>query len=493
MHKFMLSIAGIVLCLPWPAVAADLYVGTASTDITPPLPVAVDGQFNLRIADKVETPLTANVVALESRSGDKSVEAAIAVSCDLVGIPDLFLQRVRQLAAARISGLDPQKIFLNATHTHTGPVLREHEYPIPKTGVTQAEACRNLLADRVADAIVKAWSARSPGSVTWGLGHAVVAYNRRTVYADGTAIMYGPTNKPEFRNLEGFEDHDVNSLFFWNQQGKLIGLIVNVSCPSQEVEGRSTVNADFWHPVRNALKGRFGPQLCVLGWTGAAGDQSPHLRYRQAADDRMTRLRGLDRMDEIARRIVHGVEEAYDAVQNDRHPHATLVHRVETVQLPVRLVTEKEYLAAKKVCDDAAAQIAKDPNAAPAQYRRMKWYQVTVDRFEKQKTEPKPLCPVEIHVLRIGDAVVCTNPFELFSDYGLRIKARSEAVQTLVVQLVGAGNSYLPTEKAVAGGGYSAVVESDLVSPAGGQMLVERTLDLVHSIWSNSKQQGDAP
>ena len=281
--------------------------------------------------------------------------------------------------------------------------------------------------------------------------------------------MYGPTNKPEFRNLEGFEDHDVNSLFFWNQQGKLIGLIVNVSCPSQEVEGRSTVNADFWHPVRNALKGRFGPQLCVLGWTGAAGDQSPHLRYRQAADDRMTRLRGLDRMDEIARRIVHGVEEAYDAVQNDRHPHATLVHRVETVQLPVRLVTEKEYLAAKKVCDDAAAQIAKDPNAAPAQYRRMKWYQVTVDRFEKQKTEPKPLCPVEIHVLRIGDAVVCTNPFELFSDYGLRIKARSEAVQTLVVQLVGAGNSYLPTEKAVAGGGYSAVVESDLVSPAGGR------------------------
>ena len=170
MHKFMLSIAGIVLCLPWPAVAADLYVGTASTDITPPLPVAVDGQFNLRIADKVETPLTANVVALESRSGDKSVEAAIAVSCDLVGIPDLFLQRVRQLAAARISGLDPQKIFLNATHTHTGPVLREHEYPIPKTGVTQAEACRNLLADRVADTIVKAWSARSPGSVTWGLG-----------------------------------------------------------------------------------------------------------------------------------------------------------------------------------------------------------------------------------------------------------------------------------------------------------------------------------
>lgn len=45
----------------------DLLIGTAVADITPELPVALMGQFNLRIADTTETPLTANVITLESR------------------------------------------------------------------------------------------------------------------------------------------------------------------------------------------------------------------------------------------------------------------------------------------------------------------------------------------------------------------------------------------------------------------------------------------
>ena len=61
----------------------------------------------------------------------------------------------------------------------------------------------------------------------------------------------------------------------------------------------------------------------------------------------------------------------------------------------------------------------------------MKWQERVVQRFESQKTNPKPTYEMEMHVLRIGDAVVCTNPFELFTDYGIQIKARSPAVQTL--------------------------------------------------------------
>ena len=69
-------------------------------------------------------------------------------------------------------------------------------YPIPKTGVTQVEAYKTFFAKRVAKAIIQAWNSRQPGSVTWGLSHAVVGYNRRAVYANGTAQMYGKTNVP---------------------------------------------------------------------------------------------------------------------------------------------------------------------------------------------------------------------------------------------------------------------------------------------------------
>jgi hypothetical protein len=474
-----------ILLSPPRGLAAELLVGTAEVDITPAEPVAVSGQFHLRIAKTVETPVTANVIALESREKGLSRDVAIMVSCDLLYIPSEVLAIVRKAVQTHLPDFDTSKIFLNGTHTHTAPVLLPDKYPIPKAGVIQVEQYRFFLAERVTDAIVQAWNRRSAGSVTWGLSHAVVAYNRRAIYADGSAQMYGKTDIAEFRNLEGYEDHDVNMLFFWNDSGKLIGAVVNVSCPSQEVESRSTVNADFWHPVREALKERYGKQLCVLVWTGASGDQSPHLMYRKQADERMRRLRGLDRLDEIARRIVEAVDEAYEAVKNDRHADVPLIHKVETIRLPMRLVTEAEYTEAKEAVEKAAALIEQNPEAARREYRRMKWYETTVNRFKRQKTDPKPTYQMELHVLRIGDIAICTNSFELFTDYGIRMKARSKAVQTFVVQLAGPG-TYLPTEKAIQGGHYSAVVHSSLVGPEGGNVLVEKTVNIINSLWTES-------
>lgn len=467
--------------------AAELAVGAATADITPTGPVAVMGQWALRISKTVETPLTVNVLALESRAGGKVLDAAVMVSCDLCLIPEELLDLVREQVHKRLPDLDTKKIFLNATHSHTTPTLNSKVcmYVIPKEGVVQVEEYQAFLGQRIADGIVRAWESRAPGSVTWGLGHAVVAYNRRTVYADGSAKMYGPTDVPEFRGLEGYEDHDVGSLFFWNGAGKLVSIVVNVSCPAQEVESRLAVNADYWHPVRELLHKRYGPEVCILGWIGAAGDQSPHLRYRQAADDRMTQFRGLTRLQEIARRIDRAVDEAYEAVKNDRHANAPLIHRVETIRLPMRLVTEAEYAEAKTTCQQLADQIAKDPKATDLVYAPMMWQKWVVERFERQKTEPKPTCEMELHVLRIGDAAVCTSRFELFTDYGIRIKARSKAIQTFVIELVGSA-TYLPTENAVRGGGYSAIVQSNLVGPAGGQILVDRTVELINSTWPKS-------
>lgn len=466
-----------------PATQTMLLIGVAGTDITPAGPVALQGQFNLRIARQVETPLTANVVAIESREGEKSLDVAVMVSCDLIGIRDEVLRLVREEVRTRLPELDTKKVFLSGTHTHTAPVTEPGSYVLPQEGVTAVEAYRAFLAERISEAIERAWKSRAPGSVTWGLGHAVVAYNRRAVYADGSAVMYGKTDVPTFRGIEGYEDHDVNSLFLWNANGELVGIGVNVSCPSQVVESRTTINADFWHPVREALHRRYGTNVCVLGWTGAAGDQSPRPMYRKAAEERMVRLRGLDAMAELARRIARAVDEAYEAVKDDRHADAPLIHRVETVRLPARRVTEAEYAEAKAACRQTADEIAKDPNAADRLHRRMRWYERTVERFEAQKADPNPTYEVESHILRIGDAVICTNPFELFTDYGIQIKARSKAVQTFVIQLAGSG-TYLPTDRAVRGGGYSAVVHSSQVGPEGGQMLVDRTVEAIDAVFN---------
>jgi hypothetical protein len=462
-----------------PASSGVLSIGTAQADIAPSQPVALDGQFGLRVARNADTPITASVVALESREGDRSLDAAVMVSCDLVAISDVLLGKVREATRQRVPDLDLKKVFLNATHTHTAPVTRPGVYDIPKEGVIQVEEYCDLAARRIAEAIQQAWKGRKPGKFTFGLAHAAVAENRRATYADGRAVMYGQTNQPDFRGLEGYEDHDVGTLFFWNDAGKLIAMAVNVSCPAQEVEGLSTLNADFWHPVRESLRKRYGQDVCVLGWTGASGDHSPHLMYRKSAEERMRALRKLTRVEEIARRIVAAVDETYEAVKNDRHSGVPLIHKVAALQLPMRLVTEAEYAEVKEA-------IAKEN---PTQMRN-RWHNAILERYEKQKADPHPTMGAEIHVLRIGDAAVCTNSFELFVDYGVQMKARGRATQTFVIQLVAGGPlSYLATERAARGGGYSAVVQSNLISPKGGQILVDRTVELIDSMWTEPGPQ----
>lgn len=454
--------------------AAELLVGGATTSITPDQPVALDGQFGTRIARKVESPVTATALALESRDGDKILDQAILVSCDLVAIRQGLLEGVRERLLKRLRDFPSSKLVLSATHTHTAPVTQEGRYEILGEGVMQPREYFTFLTERIADVAAQAWQARKPGSVGWGLGHAVVAQNRRAVYADGQAKMYGRTDDPKFRGLEGHEDDGVEVLFFWDRDRRLLATAVNVSCPAQEVEGLSVVNADFWHEVRESLRKKHGKDLFVLAWTGAAGDQSPHLMYRKAAEERMRKLRGLNRLEEISRRIVLAWEEAYEGASKDIRTDVPLIHKVQVLELPERKVTDKEYREAL----ETVSSLSKDPK----QKRRMQWNQSVADRFERQQRGPAQPYVMELHVLRLGDVVIATNDFELFTDYGVQIKGRSRALQTFVVQLSGPG-SYLPTERAAQGGGYSAIVQSNRVGPEGGQILVDRTVEVINGLW----------
>jgi hypothetical protein len=479
-----------LLALAGNATASELYIGTATADVTPALPIVVTGQFHLRVAPVAETPLTANVMILESREGQKPLDMSIFVSCDLLYVPVDLIEIIRKDVREKQPDIDVSKIIMNATHTHTAPVMMaEGEYLIPKQGVTQVETYRSFFAEKVSDAILKAWKSKQRGSVTWGMSYAVVGNNRRVSYADGSAGMSSKTNLPEFRSFEGYEDHDVNLLFFWDKRKKLIAMSIDLPCPSQEVEGRVAVNADFWHPVREKLKKQYGDQLCVMPWIGAAGDHTPHMMYRNASDDRMREFRKLSRMDEIARRIINAVNEAYDAVKDDARSEVVLKHLVEKLRIPARVVTDEEYKDAKAFVEESEASIAKDRKAADQLYRKMKWTAATVKRYENQRTNPKPMYDMEMHVLRLGDVAICTNEFEFFSDYGIRIKARSKALQTFVIQLTGsqAWGAYLPTEKAVKGGAYSAVVHSSLVGPDGGQAIVDRSVELINGFWPEVK------
>ncbi len=422
-----------------------LYAGWATTDITPDKPAALIGQLHKRISQKVRDPLTATALALEMQAESSRREQALLISCDLLYVRKPIQDRLRQAVKAQLPDLDVEKLFLNATHTHTGPGFADEDfgslYDVSKDeGVMKASEYADFFVGRVAKVAVDAWRNRKPSGMSWTLGHAVVGMNRRAHYFNGSTIMYGATNREDFANTEGYEDHGVEMLFFWDEDKAPVGIIINIACTAQETEGRSEISADFWHDVRAEVRRRFSRDIFILPQCAAAGDVSPHLLYRSRAEELMRQKRGLSSRQEIARRIVDAVEGTMPLAKQDIQTNMIFRHTVAKVSLP------------------------QEPAVMP-------FY--TTD----------PIDPIEFHVLRLGDIAIATNPFELYLDYGVRIKARSPAVLTLLVQLSCGSCGYLPTEKAVKGGGYSA--DKYVVGPKGGQVLVDETVKQLAALWSD--------
>jgi hypothetical protein len=422
----------------------SLYVGFSSVDITPKKPVVVIGQMHKRIARTTLDPLTATVLALETRGRGASKEQAIMVSCDVIFIRKPIQQRIRDLVKTRIPDFDVNKLLLNATHTHTAPGFIDGTfkglYDVSKDeGVMKASEYGDFFVERVAKAVVQAWQSRKPAGMSWALGHAVVGMNRRAHYFDGSSVMYGNTNAENFSNIEGYEDHAVEMLFFWRPDEKLRGIVINIACTSQETENLSEVSADFWHDVREEIRKRYSEDLFIFPQCSPAGDQSPHLLFRQKADEIMLKRRGITRRQEIARRIANAVDDVFDSAKEDIKWQLPFKHRVVYLDLPEN-----------------------EPAVLP-------FY------------ETDPIKPIEFHVIRLADVAIATNPFELYLDYGVRIEARSKAVLTLLVQLSCQNNGYLPTERGVKGGGYSA--DKFVVGPKGGQILVNETVKTINELW----------
>ncbi len=468
----ILAACHLIACIP--VHAASLHIGAATADITPDQPVALDGQRNVRVSKKPETRIFVSALALESIDGGQSLDQAVMVSCDLVAIREGITEMVRQKIGSRAAGLDLKKVFLSATHTHTAPVTVEGRYSLPED-IMQPAAYSEWFTARAADAVVEAWSKRQPGKTAWGQSQAVVAQNRRPYYANGTAVMYGNPGSPEFRGIEGQEDHTVDVLFFWDAADKLIATAVNVPCPSQQVEGGSAIHADFWDPVRSRLREKHGSELHVLAWTGAGGDVTSRLIVGREADERMRKLRGgISRLDEMARRIANAWDEAFEGAKNDIRSDVMLKHIARDIELPYRQVTILERAAAMT----EAAKFKDDPK----QLWNYRWNQGVVDRFAAQKAGTQEPFKMELHALRLGDVAIATNDFELYTAFGVQMKARSPGVQTFVIQLAGSGG-YLPTEQAMKHGGYGAVIQSSRVGADGGQALVERTIEAFKAMW----------
>lgn len=470
-----------------------ILIGWGSRDVTPKGKVSLRGQFHVRISDKIHDPLTTTALALESADAS---EQAIIVSLDAVGVADYIVDGCRKVLSKKLSEFNSGKLFISATHTHTAPdqprpILAAH--PEIK-GVMSEKKYGDLLIEKISEAAIEAWNSRKAGALSWGKGHAVVGFNRRVFYFDGSTAMYGKTDVPKFSHIEGYEDHGVDMLFTYDADHKLTGMILNVPCPSQCTEGAWFVSADYWHETREAIRANHGEKLYILPQCAAAGDQAPRTMVNRQADARMFKLKGygddydMARRQDIADKISATVDEVLPLASKDIRDELEFCHAVTNLDLKQRIASDEDLATAKKEVASWKAKLEELKDADPASieyssaFRRIGFNQKVIDMYHAQQHGEQLSFPVELHTIRLGDIAMSTNRFEYFLDFGLRIKTRSKAVQTFIVQLAGEG-TYLPTERAMSGGSYGASIASTPIGPEGGQEIVENQVETINKIF----------
>ena len=494
-----------------------LKIGWASRDVSTDKPVIIRGQHYTRISKGVLDPIMATALTVEN-NGDYVIFLSTDTTDTVAGVLNLVCEKVKN----KNKEIDTAKILMSATHAHTSPIQFDCRHwgsinDIPHDGVTIADSYEytEFFASMCAEAVCESFEKRKNGLIAYGYGYAAVAHHRRVVYDPelseseerkaelkqiGTTKMYGHTKLPDFSGYESGPDHFANFMFTFDQNEKMTGAIINIPCPSQNCEVENYLSADYWHDVRTILKKRYGEDLYILPQCAAAGDMSPRILHYHKAQERRYALKfsgipedsrliapyEMQNRRDIAIRICDSFDEVYSWAGKEKYSDAKVVHKTKTLDLAKIYVSKEDYEKYKARLIEDQKNLVYDKTVSPeealkkytSRLCKVREDKYVINRYETQNEDKAH--KTEIHIIRIGDIAFASNQFELFMDYQHRIQARSPFIQTFIVQLAAQyhcdSGTYLPTKRAVKGKGYSAVMESSIVSPEGGNQLVEDTL-----------------
>lgn len=426
--------------------------GVAQVKITPPVGCSLAGYFHDRKSESVRDDLRAKAMVIESDS-----ERIGFVACDLISVAKGTTGPAKELIEQE-TGIAPDHVLICATHTHTGPEIRQNSV-VPRDEEYVAGLPR-LLADAVAQA------AGSMFTATVRLGTAEAegySFNRLFRMKDGTEV-FGTRGREDVITEAGPIDPELQTLSVVDEEGRLRGMLVNFALHPDVIGGGSAnfISADWPGEIGRNIAALYGEDVVTVFLQGTCGDINHAIH-------RATHLptRGPDKAVQLGRALagvaMHATERA------EPLSDVPIAAEMETVDIPYytrdkALLAEIEALKAKGDIGD-------------------------FERYLIERTESWPhdneMAEAPVQVMRIGDLAVVGLPAEIFVRIGLDIKHWSPAAHTMVVELANARvSTYVPTTDQAERGAYGAkpILSRWLCADAGRRM-ADAAVVMLHRLW----------
>jgi hypothetical protein len=419
--------------------------GAAKVDITPQEPIWLAGYAaRLKPSEGIRKDLYVTALALQDGTGTTSV----LVTFDLVGIGREWGQVVTDRCQKQF-GLTRDRIILNASHTHSGPVVGDTPpYYAPMTAA-DAEVARRYtsrLLDQTVDAVGKAIRDLSPARLDFEQGLAGIAVNRRRV---------------RLRSLPGPVDQDVPVLSVRGLNGELRAVVVGYSCHATAL-GDYQISGDWPGYAKDEIE-KAHPGTVVLFVQGCGADANPLPRY-QGTDPAM-----LHYSVELAEMYGKILAAAVDLVLHEkmRPLEGPLKTAFEPVDIPIRTPT-REHLQSWLNGPDRNERSAG------------KMLLAKLDR--EGKLPDRYSYPVQVWQFGRGLTFIALAG-EVVVDYSLRLKAKYGWDDTWVAGYSNDVFAYIPSLRVLREGGYEGGdANRDLGGPFGAaveEIIIEKVGDLV--------------
>ena len=212
----------------------------------------------------VAHPLAAKALALADADGHR----AVFVTCDIIDLRRAFIDRVAERVKAE-HGLPRADIALFASHTHAGPA-REPTDPRANAAREGFEANVDYtreLEDKLVQLVGAALAKMEPAALTYGVGRAHFALNRREPTAKGIKLGKNPA---------GPTDESVPVLRVEDAGGKPLAVVFGYACHNTTLRpDMMKIDADYAGYAQDRVEAD-NPGAVALFVTGCAGDADPH-------------------------------------------------------------------------------------------------------------------------------------------------------------------------------------------------------------------------
>jgi hypothetical protein len=246
-------------------------VGVSRIDITPDYPVRLTGYGNrTNVFDSVEQKLWGKALVLDQ----KGKQPMIWVTLDLVGFPGFFADDLFGRLAQKMGLKDRAQLAVSATHTHNGPetgvLLNIFGQTLPPNQLSDVKIYRDNLLNKLEKLVLEAYKLKAPGKLSWGVGKATFAMNRRVI-ENGKWKDFGETPN-------GPVDNDLPVLRATDQNGKLVALLINYACHGTTlVPEHNFIHGDWMGATQEMLEKKYSGVTAMVA-IGCAGDANPSPR-----------------------------------------------------------------------------------------------------------------------------------------------------------------------------------------------------------------------